>query len=232
VSLASALWLVGVLVALLLYVRLPNRVLIPLEGGATFIAVIVPGYLTSSTRRDPARPQWMSMAVAALVALLLFGTAWDGVRSPTNISTDNARALRKRTRAYAALTDIDPEGVFLARGDFFGLNADPLSAHTPFDNPKFIALGWATNSPLFDARLERVGIRDVYRSLARDPHVYLYGNGVEVRRVALFYKQHRGPVAYKQASPQTYHGYSVWSFERAPAENQKVPAAKVASTPG
>jgi hypothetical protein len=218
-----------VLIALLLYVRLPNRVLIPFEGGATFIAAIVPAYLASSKKRDPARPQWMEVAVIALVAVLLAGTTWDGVRSPMNVSKDNTNALRKRTKAYATLTAIDPNGVFLARGDFFGLSADPLATHTPFANPQFIALGWATNSPLFIARLERVGIHDVYMSLARNPHVYLYGAGIEVRRVALYYKQHRGPVVYKKASTQMLDGYNVWSFERAPVPVKNAPRAKKAA---
>jgi hypothetical protein len=154
--------------------------------------------------------------VIALVALLLAGTVWDGVRSPNHISSDNTQALRKRTRAYAALTAIDPHGVFLARGDFFGLNADPLSAHTPFENPNFVPLGWATNSPLFNARLARLGIHDLYRALARNPHVYLYATGIEVKRVALYFKQHRGPVEFDKASTQTLFGNYVWRFRLAP----------------
>ena len=92
-----ALWLLGVLVVLILYVRLPSRVLIPLEGGATLIAMIVPSYLAPWTPPDGPRAQWVSRAVIALVVVLLAGTIWDGVLSPTHISSDNTRALRKRT---------------------------------------------------------------------------------------------------------------------------------------
>src|SRR6185437_10978991 len=131
-TLATAVWLLVVLVALLLYVRLPSRVLIPLEGGAVFIVTIAPAYLTSISPRTARMPKWLTIGIIGLVVVLLAGTAWDGMRSPMNISRDNNNALRKRNRAYAALTAIDPKGIFIARGDFFGLNADPLEAHTPF----------------------------------------------------------------------------------------------------
>jgi hypothetical protein len=225
-TLASAVWFVAVLVTLILYVRLPSRVLIPLEGAATFIAVIVPAYLAPLKPGKNER-SWMSIAVIALVVLLLAGTAFDGVRSPNRISSDNTRAIRKRTRAYDALLDIDPKGVFLARGDFFGLNADPLSTHTPFENPRFIPLGWATNSPLFNERLKRIGITDLYRSLVRNPHVYLYGTGTEVRRVALYYKQHRGgTVEFARATEHTLYGYGVWTFHHVPTPPKKPVARK------
>jgi hypothetical protein len=210
----------------LLYIRLPNRVLIPMEGAATFIVAIVPTYVTALSPRAATRPKWFSTAVIAVIVVLLASTAWDGIRSPITIGRDNAHQLHRRNKAYDGLNEIDPKGIFIARGDFFGLNADPLSTHTPFENPRFIALGWATNSPLFTARLARVGIHDVYRSLARDPHVYLYGTGVEIRRVALFFKQHRGPVVYEKVGTHTIYGYNVWKFHLADA-----PAKRSSSTP-
>jgi hypothetical protein len=209
-TLATALWLGAVLIALLLYVRLPNRVLIPFEGGAVFIVAIAPSYLTAPSKAK--RPAWFSIAVVALLVVLLAPTVWNGVLSPVRISRDNAHELARRTRAYEGFEEIDPKGIFIARGDFFGLNANPLAVHTPFENPRFIALGWATNSPLFTARLARVGITDVYRSLARNPHVYLYGKATEIRNVALFFKQHRGAVTYEKVGTHTIYGYNVWKF--------------------
>ena len=56
-TLATAIWLAAVLVALLLYIRLPNRVLIPMEGAAAFIVAIVPTYVTSLSPRAATRPE-------------------------------------------------------------------------------------------------------------------------------------------------------------------------------
>jgi hypothetical protein len=70
--------------------------------------------------------------------------------------------------------------------------AEPLSTNLPWENPNLIGLGWTTNSPLFTARLARIGIDDVYTSLESDPHVYLVGFEKDAARIAEYYRQHRG----------------------------------------
>jgi hypothetical protein len=191
-TLVSVVWFVGVLVALLLYLRLPGRLLIPLEGGAVFLAAVVPTYLTPSAPRTGARRPWTATAVVALVVLLGVGPAWHGIRSTARISRDNQRGVRATQATLAKLAAFDPKGIFLGRGDLLGRWVQPLATNSAFGNPKLIPLGWATNSPLFTARLARIGIDDLYTALRTNPHVYLIGFPRDARRISVFYGQHRG----------------------------------------
>ena len=94
----------------MVYVRLPNRVLIPLEGGGAFIAAIVPGYLVPRGRRVRTSATWLSGVVIALVVVLLRGHILARqAQSPFHVSNDNAHQFARRDNAYAGSRD-RPEG--------------------------------------------------------------------------------------------------------------------------
>lgn len=215
-TLASAVWFVGVIVILLLYVRLPGRVLIPLEAGAALIAAVAPAYLTGSPPRTIARLPWTSLVAAMLV--FVAGPVWSGLRSTAQMSNENQRGFRLRDETLATLEKVDPDGVFVARGDLFGKFAEPLSTRSPFANPRLVPLGWATNSPLYTARLARLGIDDLYTALSTNRHVYLLGSQTQATRIAIFYLQHRGSKVRLHLSPEAVtgnadaaNGLGVWS---------------------
>ena len=191
VTLVSVAWFVVVLIALLLYLRLPGRLLIPLEAGAAFMAASVPTYLSPAPPRTSSRMPWTSGAVVALVAVFVIGPAWHGIHSASRISSDNQRRVRASQATLDKLEAFDPKGIFVARGNRFGMAAEPLTTNLPFKNPRIVGLGWTTNSPLFTARLARIGIDDLYAALQTNHHVYLVGSSVEAARIALFYRQHR-----------------------------------------
>jgi hypothetical protein len=189
-TVVSVVWFVGVLVTLLLYVRLPGRVLIPLEAGAALIATVVPTYLTPSRPRTRAGRPWTSAVVVALVALLAAGPAWHGVRNTSRISHQSQRGVRASRDAIGRLAAFDPKGVFVGRGDLIGRWAQPLTTSSPFGNPRLVPLGWTTNSPLFTARIARLGIDDLYTALRTNPHVYLIAFQLDAMRIARFYREH------------------------------------------
>jgi hypothetical protein len=176
--------------------------------------------LSPSAPQPRARRPWTSAAAVGLVALLAAGPAWHGIRSTARISRDNQRQIRTNQATLATLAAVDPKGVFVARGDRFGLFAEPLAAHSPFANPRLIPLGWATNSPLYKARLARLGIDDLYTALRTNPHVYLLAVTPEAIRIALFYRQHRGVTVRFRVIVKTVPGnfnppVHIWSASRA-----------------
>ena len=149
-------------------------------------------------------------------------------RRPQHVADQSPE--RARVRASRARLDkleaFDPQGIFVGRGDLFGRWAEPLSANSPFENPRLVPLGWTTNSPLFTARLARLGIDDLYTALRTNRHVYLVGDSDEARSIALFYRQHRGVTVHFHVVGKTLPLYfgsqvfypSVWSAspDRAP----------------
>ena len=215
VTLVSVVWFVGALTMLLLYLRLPGRLLVPLEAGAVFIAAVVPTYLTPSPPNTRARRPWTSVALVALVALLAAGPAWHGVRSTARISRQNQFQIRINHAVLAALDAFDPNGVFVAPGDRFGLLAEPLSTNLPYENPRLVTLGWTTNSPLFKARTARLGIDDLYTALRTNRHVYLVADSDEAKWIALFYRQHRGVTVHFHVVGKTplifFRPVRIWS---------------------
>ena len=214
----SAVWFVGVLVALLLYIRLPGRVMIPLDAGAVVLAAAVPAYLSGSAPRVSVRWPRTAIVVAVVVALFAVGPAWHGVRAISKDSRENTNVIKQKRSMIAALTAFDPQGVFAARGDFFGQGADPLSTKGPFDDPKLIPLGWAQSSPLFTARLARAGITDLTTALHTQRHVYFLGLPIEAYRLTIFYLEHRGTkVTFTHVGPSFPGGLFVWSVTDLPA---------------
>jgi hypothetical protein len=192
VTVVSLIWFVAVITLLLLYVRLPGRVLIPLETGAALFAAVLPAYLAPARPPAPAKSRsWISVAVIAVVALFAFGPVRNGIHSIWRIDRVNQVEVETSHVTLARLHAFDPRGIFVARGDRFGRSAEPLSTDLPYENPNLIGLGWTTNSPLFKARLDRIGIDDVYTSLETNRHVYLVANRREAERIAEYYRQHR-----------------------------------------
>lgn len=197
VILLSAVWAVAVLTVLLLYERLPGRVGVPFEAGAALLALIVPAYLAPSgeqrarTNRRPLFSSPAATALIALVALFAAGPVWHAVHSPSQLSTLNKRGAAAGRTLLARLEFSFPKGIFIGRGDYFGSWIDPLSNKTQYTDPRVIPLGWATNSPLFTARLARAGVTDLYTALKTDPHVHMLGAAFEVGAVQIYYRQHR-----------------------------------------
>jgi hypothetical protein len=216
VSLGAFVWLVGVLVALLLYVRLPDRVLIPLEAEAVLMLAIVPSYLVGASPRFAVSARWQQIAVAAVASLALAATVSYGAVDAARVSRDNGRTVGRKTHAIAALKAYDAKGVFIARGDEFGQWSDPFSATSPFATLRLIPLGWATNSPLFTARLKRLGITDLYSSLVSDRHMYLLGNADLVTEIEQYYREHRGLDVLFQPSRKQILGLTVWAASVVP----------------
>jgi hypothetical protein len=196
VTIISVLWFVGVAIGILLYLRLPGRVLVPLEAGVALFAVLLPTYLTPPKKRPSpsptnARPRWTAVAVIALVAIFAAGPAWNGVRSASRISNNNRLGVNTTEETLNKLRELDPQGIFMGRGDLIGRWAEPLSTSSAFGNPRLVPLGWTTNSPLFTARIGRLGIDDLYTALRTNSHVYLLGFPQDGRRIQTYYFQHQ-----------------------------------------
>src|SRR5262249_11160090 len=150
VTLVSTAWFFAVMTGLLLFLRLPGRVLVPMEVGAILLAVVVPAYLVGGKPRSTPRWPWAAAAIVIGVSLLSIGPAFNGVRSASRISRENALGVQAGKTVFGALQAFDPQGIYAARGDVFGRWDDPLKTSSPFKNPRLIPLGWATNSPMFD----------------------------------------------------------------------------------
>ncbi len=207
-TMVSVLWYAAVLVVLLLYVRLPDRVLVPLEGGAALLAGLVPHYLLGPAPL-PLRPR-QAIALTALVAVVAAGPAVVGLDRAWQLRSRNAAVVTWRTD-LAALHAFDPHGLFVARGDLLGSWAAPFSGSSPFADPHLVPLGWPTNSPLFTARLRRLGIQDLYRAMRYNPHVYLVAPPDLVRLVEKFYAQHRGAtVSFQRIKRGVLPDNSLW----------------------
>jgi hypothetical protein len=201
-TILASLWAAGALAGLLLYVRLPGRVGVPFEAGVALCAAIVPAYLASAVparametpdpRKKSAMPPLKSFALIAVVVLFTAGPIWNGIASVRSISRVNRSGVQANQTLLARLEAFDPKGIFIGRGDYFGTWVQPLSSETQYTDPSVVPLGWATNSPLFEARLARLGITNLYGSLATNPHVHLLGVEVEAQGIQLFFFQHRG----------------------------------------
>jgi hypothetical protein len=191
-TLLTVVWFFGVLIALFLYVRLPGRVLTPLEGVATFIAIALPAYLgpPAPRAREPRSPAFV--AVTVIVSLAVAAPLIDGLHSISRISGDTRHNMGVYDAAYAHLRAVDSQGIFAGRGDLFSNWAEPLSTHTSFRDLHVLPLGWATNSPAFSARLERQGITDVYTALQTNRHMYVLGPPWKATAIRNFYREHRG----------------------------------------
>ena len=194
---ASVVWAVVVLTVLLLYERLPGRIGVPFEAGAALLALIVPAYLFPSSDlwpRTNGRPTLSSPAATALVAFVVLfaaGPLWRAVKSPAEISSQDKRGLADVKDVLTRIELIDPKGIFVGSGNYFGRWFNPLTNDTQYRDNHVIPLGLATNSPLFTARLARSGVSDVYTALQTNPHVHLLASGIEAASIQRFYRQHR-----------------------------------------
>jgi hypothetical protein len=190
-TIASLVWFVAVLVTILLFIRLPGRVMTPLAGTAAFMAVALPTYLNPRppNARDR-RP--LSIAVTVIVALAVVGPMIDGIWNVSHLSVETKQNIRGFDESNAWLEKLDPQGIFIGRADLFNSWGEPLAVHTEYRNLHFLPPGWSTNSPAFDTRLARVGISDVYTELQTNPHMYLVGQPWKAAATQAFYRQHRG----------------------------------------
>jgi hypothetical protein len=189
---ASLVWFVAVLITILLFIRLPGRVMTPLEGTAVFMAVALPTYLSPRAPKARKGRSLSSIALIVIVALAVVGPMIDGVWGISHMSADTQQNIRAFKASYAWLEKLDPQGIFTGRADLFNSWGKPLSLHTEYRDSHFIPPGWSTNSPAFEARLDRVGIKDLYNALQTNPHMYLVGQTWKAAAVQAFYRQHRG----------------------------------------
>jgi hypothetical protein len=225
----SLVWFLAVLIAIQVFNRLPGRLLTPLVGDATLMAVALPAYLGARAARARRRRSPASIAVIVIVALAVVAPVIDGVwgvsRTSAN-SEDNMKAFRA---TYAWLESFDPKGIFVGRADLFNSWGKPLSAHTAYTNLHFLPPGWLTNSPAFRARLARLGISDEYTSLRTNPHMYLIGPLWKAAATQNFFREHRGlnvrMIRYGNLNyPDPIGTMQVWSVTTPAAPQPALPA--------
>jgi hypothetical protein len=191
-TLASLVWFLAVLITLLLFIRLPGRVMTPLQGTAAFMAVALPTYLNPRASKARDRLSLSSIAVTVIVALAVVGPMIDGIWGISHMNVETQQNIKAFDASYDWLETLDPQGLFVGRADLFNSWGKPLSVHTEYRNLHFLPPGWSTNSPAFDTRLARVGISDLYTALETNPHMYLVGPPWKAAATQAFYRQHRG----------------------------------------
>ena len=188
----SLVWFLAVLIAILLFNRLPGRLLTPLVGDATLMAVAVPAYLGARAARAPHRRSPASIAVIVIVSLAVVAPVIDGLWGVSRTSANTKDNIQAFRATYDWLESFDPKGIFVGRADLFNSWGKPLSAHTAYTNLHFLPPGWLTNSPSFRARLARLGISDEYTPLRTNPHMYLVGPLWKAAATQNFFREHRG----------------------------------------
>jgi hypothetical protein len=188
----AVIWFLAVLIAIMLYNRLPGRLLTPLVADATLVAVALPAYLGARVSRVRHRYSPASIAVIVITALAVTAPVIDGLWGVPRTSANSKANIAAFRATYAWLESFDPQGTFVGRADLFNSWGDPLSNHTAYTNLHFLPPGWLTNSPSFRARLARLGISDEYDALRTNPHMYLVGPLWKAAATQNFYREHRG----------------------------------------
>ena len=224
----SLVWFLSVLIAILVFNRLPGRLLTPLVADATLMAVALPAFLGARASRARRRASPRSIAVIVIVALAVAAPVIDGLWGVSRISANSETNIQAFQATYDWLESFDPKGIFVGRADLFNSWGTPLSAHTEYRNLHFLPPGWVTNSPAFRARLERMGISDEYTSLRTNPHMYLIGPLWKAGATQSFYREHRdlsvrmirlGNLIY----PDPIGTMQVWSATAPPAPEPALP---------
>jgi len=164
-------WTLGVMFALVMFRKLPDRVSAPLIAFAALTLLVRP--LVPPAAAGPPRPRrgWrVAVAACALAALAVAAT---GVVFAAAGAGERRAADRRITRTLEAFTALDPDGVFVSWGA--RLRLGHLSPwHAPVRaGPRLLPLGWLQRSPAEAGWLQTLGIDDAYAAIADGEGLYL-----------------------------------------------------------
>ena len=186
---ATCLWFAAVLVGLMVFSRLPNRVSIPVLALLSALAVFHPEAAFGGASDRSASSRWVAVAIGALALGLAANQAWDIAGNSGN----NREASENFFDMTRELNQFDPKGTFVSWGNSLGPQRIAATA-TDRVAATLITLGWQQRSPMHQERLNDLGIENLYESIAIDEHVAvpLRWNFTEAEAFAAFYEEHYG----------------------------------------
>jgi hypothetical protein len=198
ISLVLANWVWIALVgtaAIILYGRMPPRVLVPMILSATLASAIIAGI-----PRVTLRPVNIRQRVCLLFTILIL--LMGAVRVQTALagwmqeSRDHAERETKLMRFYEGLHALDPHGVFIHQPP--GIRNErlsPLANGSGLPGIRFIWLGWQIRSPSWLDELDTLEIDDLYTAITQREHTYLITTRKAKNKIPSlmnFLKIHRG----------------------------------------
>ena len=197
----QGLWVLLLFYLLAVFWKIEPRITMPAAFG---LAVVVFELVLEAAREREQTgskmvPAWMPRPVWAVCLLAVFACyGWAAYRTEMRhwmLSGLNRRSqaefrelVQKVTERYV---DRDPDAIFLNWGATF-----PFQFTPPFDTNRDVApmrivsLGWNQHSPLFEERLERLGVRHVGDLLCGNPHVFLFMAPAGIETLKQFVKEH------------------------------------------
>lgn len=166
----SLLSLIGAAAVLLFLAEFPDRVALPMLGFVALLLLAAPEVVAPELGVRPGG--WGGAVVLWLAALLSVAVSVAGLINAAVGADERRAADRGLDQMLAGFTELDPDGVFVARGG--ALRTGRRSPwHAPvLPSPALISLGWGQRSPVFDAQLAQAGIEDIYLAIGSREDVY------------------------------------------------------------
>jgi len=169
----TVLSLAAAVAYLLLFLKLPDRVYLPMFG---FVTVVAGLCATQALRwRAPAGEAgvWVRTALVGILGLLVVWQLSDALQQQVRKSRGVRLANRRLQEAIAALQPA-PDQLFVVWGAALPMEYFlPLQRMDALERFKMLGMGATGQSPLAHARMAEFGVTDVYRGLFERPRTYL-----------------------------------------------------------
>ncbi len=181
----TALWTFLLLVFLMGYEKLPERLFLP----ALFFLVVLGVFYAvpkwKSPSLDPKKSAWV-LGVSALLAVALgLFTAYFFQKELTR----NARWVQCEQMMKTCMENLHPQDGQLYAAWFWGFPMEFVGAFDDFEiyrHFNMVALTWFQRSPTTRAQMERFGVKDLFRDMVDNPNLFMICNGTDME----FYKVH------------------------------------------
>jgi hypothetical protein len=197
----QGLWVVFVFFLLALFWKIEPRIAMP----ASFALAVIVFELVLEAARERALtggkmvPTWMPRpmwAVCLLAVAACYGWAtYRMERRHWTLSALNRRSQTEFRELVQQVTDRyiarDPDAIFLNWGATFPFQfTPPFDANRQVARMRIVSLGWNQHSPLFEERLETLGVRRLGDLLSGNPHVFLFMAPAGIETLEQFVKEH------------------------------------------
>jgi hypothetical protein len=179
-------------VCLYLYrdLHLPARVYSPVFGACVAVTLL----LSATPRFIEMRKRWTASIIArgAVVTILGALLAWRGIVLLQENGT--FLAARRQATQMMKLLNPRPDYLFVIWGTEFPSEKVvlPLDWDDGTRNFKVLSFGWPTQTPFSKARMDRLGVSDLYSILRRHRGVYFISHMSENGLLSLYFRVHYG----------------------------------------